>query len=424
MKLSKFNIYLEKEDNLIIYNTYSGGVLKLDEEYKSRFEESKEMNFLLENENCDLLEELKKGRMLVECELDETNAVKIQSSIHRFNATTLSLTIAPTMECNFHCPYCYENGKRYNTMSKEVVDRTISFIKTNMRSSKNLNITWYGGEPLLELDIIKKITNSIESRNHYKSTIVTNGYLLTEENARILKSLNIQRAQVTIDGPPEIHNARRRLSDGGDTFFVILNNIERAINYIEITIRINVDKTNMIHANAILDHLENRGILNKVNLYLAPVDNVNSSCNAPNCYKDFEFALEEIKFIENNHKRKNGIVSLPGYNPYICGAVSSSSFVIGPLGDIYKCWDQIGYSENSIGNVLDEEISMFNSNHMKWLGYETLYYSSCRECKVLPVCMSGCPYKNLVTNVQSCDSIRYNAKSMIEIYNKILEEEV
>ena len=91
-------------------------------------------------------------------------------------------------------------------------------------------MVWYGGEPLLAFDIIKDLMEEVYrnfDKEYVSSGIVSNGYLLSERTVLEMKDYNINNIQITIDGPPEIHNKRRKLPTGEDTFFVILNNLKK-----------------------------------------------------------------------------------------------------------------------------------------------------------------------------------------------------
>ena len=67
--------------------------------------------------------------MLVSDEVDEVSQLKVLNNATRFNTQGISFTIAPTMKCNFACPYCFEEGVRYNTMTQTIENETIEFIK-------------------------------------------------------------------------------------------------------------------------------------------------------------------------------------------------------------------------------------------------------------------------------------------------------
>lgn len=128
MKTSKFNIYYQKDNELFIYNTLSGGILHLNNEYQKEFLELQSNLESLE-EHAALVENLKKGKMLVDDLCDENEMLIAQSNLIRFSSSAFVLTLAPTMKCNFVCPYCYEVNKSYPKMSRKVIDRLKAYFK-------------------------------------------------------------------------------------------------------------------------------------------------------------------------------------------------------------------------------------------------------------------------------------------------------
>ena len=160
-------------------------------------------------------------------------------------------------------------------MTKETVNQLSQFVKNYYPHIANLYITWYGGEPRLEVDLIKEITQQLKQAVkpdcHYEATIVTNGFLLTPSIAQTLKQCGIKSAQITIDGSKADHDSRRIPPNGKPTFEKILDNISLVSDILNITIRINADKTNMLNASELFSHLEKRSLKEKVKFYISPV---------------------------------------------------------------------------------------------------------------------------------------------------------
>lgn len=418
MKSSRFNIIKHQGEDAFIYNTYTGSILHLNAKYTKKYQLAENMNF--ENTDFgDLIENLKKGNMIVEDNVNETDLLLAHNSMARFSDLVKNYTIAPTMKCNFICPYCYEKGVDYKTMDRKTIDAVKNLFKQDKEVVKMLSIAWYGGEPLVSFDIIEEL--SLEGirlfGENYTASMVTNGYLLTPEIARKLDELKIDNIQITIDGPPDIHNARRKLQNGKDTFFVILQNIKEALEIaknLQITIRVNTDKTNIERTDEIIQYLEEYGVREKVGLYLAPVDNINDTCNATECFDNHEFAMEQIQFIKKNMKRNYNFAYLPRRNTNICGAVSGNCYVIDAVGDIYKCWDDVGNKDKSAGSIFDSE-QRWNENMTKWLAYNIAGDKECMDCGFLPVCMGGCPNFRIKDGKKRCSPIKENANEMIQL---------
>lgn len=424
MKLSRFNVEVLKDENLIIYNTMSGGVLKLEKNYIEEYKKIKDFSDSCENE--ELLHNLIKGGMLVGNDIDEIGRLKIIHNRLKYASDTATLSIAPTMKCNFVCPYCYEKGRNLHSMSREVIDAIKKYVDQLKENTKYLGITWYGGEPLLALDIIDELSEHMINLfgENYSASMVTNGYNLTDKVVLKLEKLKVNNIQVTIDGPPDIHNKMRKLPSGKDTFFVILNNIGRALllyPQLRITIRVNTDKTNIQRTDEIIDYLLENDLLSKVGLYLAPIDNINGTCNVEkNCFTNSEFATEQIKFMKRNIKYSEMFVNIPNTNPYICGAVATNSYVIDPLGDVYKCWDDISDKERCIGNI--QNGINYSVEYTKWILYDPFNDKQCGDCIFLPLCMGGCPNHYIKNKMRKCMPIKENVKELIELLYEVRKE--
>lgn len=237
---------------------------------------------------------------------------------------------------------------------------------------------------------------------------MTNGYLLTRDAAEALKGCGIDSVQVTIDGSKADHDARRIPHDGSPSYDRILANVKECADLLDITIRVNVDKTNIAAANELLLYLERSGLKNRVGFYLAPVDNINETCgNGSQCFTIQEFSQEEVAFYER--AIDGGFKMRPIGEPLcgICGAVSRSSYVVDPVGDLYKCWDEIGMRERRVGTLKDGPV--MNGQMVRWLSYEP-DDPECEDCFAFPMCMGGCPHHALNGASKMCATIRYNAE--------------
>lgn len=413
MKQSEFNIVKSSGDTTYVYNTYTGGVIALNKHYSSLLDNQSEWN-----QDEEFLNNMTKGGFIIEDSIDERDAIRRFSEMSRNDDSRYSFTIAPTLACNFRCPYCYEEGHRYNTMDNECIAKTIEYINSKMEKSgaQSLNITWYGGEPLLVPHIIETITNGIKNDNiKYSAGIITNGYLLTEDVAKQLANLGVAHAQITVDGPPDIHNARRATPNGKGSFEQILSNIQTASEYLQIVIRVNIDKSNANRIDEVFDHLDRFELKSKVRLYVAQVDNINGSCSDEVCLADNEFSEFEVAFLKKHIDRGYTYAYLPAFNPVICGAVMKNAELIDPLGYLYKCWNDVGIIERSHGSIFE---TATNANIDKWQDYDFEFYEECRDCVFLPTCMGGCPHRNVVDHRKSCRSVKENYREMIEVVNE------
>ena len=168
----------------------------------------------------EVREALIQGHFLIGDEEDELATIKADMFRDRFRTDQLHLTIAPTLDCNFRCDYCYEDHLRV-TMSGPVREALVRWVEQKAGATSELHVSWYGGEPLLprSLEVVKKLSQAFIDlcEKHgidYNAHLVTNGYLLDRPTMEELAALKVIKVQVTLDGPPEFHDKRRHLAGG------------------------------------------------------------------------------------------------------------------------------------------------------------------------------------------------------------------
>lgn len=139
--------------------------------------------------------------------------------VNRYNTKRFSLTISPTMSCNFKCIYCFEKGHTgKGVMDDFTIDNLIVFLQARLNGVETLHISWFGGEPLLAMPVIEKLSQKmisfcIAKKIEYSASIITNGYLYKPKIAERLKELKVKKVQITLDGPEETHDNRRPFVD-------------------------------------------------------------------------------------------------------------------------------------------------------------------------------------------------------------------
>lgn len=417
MKASKYNFfynYVTNEQQMIAYNARTNALALIDNDNYKKYINFIKYNTKINDEN--LLQELKRGQFIIDDEICELDLVRYSILNSRYSESYLGMTIAPTLNCNFKCVYCYEKDSLKNTpMCSEVQEKIIELIHSYVGEINSLHITWYGGEPLLELDTIlrlSKIVMKICEQNQivYTSNIITNGYNLDKNTALILKECNINKLQITIDGPQEIHDVRRPLISGQGTFNRILKNLTEITEIIkEITIRINIDNENILRINETFQSFDEYGLRNKIGLYLGQVVSMNNCYRNSTCTENALFSklnyMFEKSLIENGYK-KNLISKYPNRKSNFCGADYKNNLVIDPEGYIYKCWADIGIVKYAVGNILDKNFKGNYARYLSYMIYDPTLDETCKDCSYLPICMGGCPKKRLENNMR-CTEYKY-----------------
>lgn len=414
-KLSRHTIIKKDGDYEVLFNTLTLGMLELNKEYSNKLKMTLHDNIEFE----DLKENLLRGSFL-ENGIDELKLMKYIHLNSKFDTKTLGLTIAPTLTCNFKCSYCYEEGFRNNTMNDKVKEDIVKFVEGYSQTIDNLKITWYGGEPLLEIDTIRYLTNKFkeicgENEIVYEATIISNGYLLDLDMAERLKSLDVNNVQITLDGPKDIHDSRRMLLDNKGSYDKILYNLTNISDIMNVSIRINIDKINMNSADMILEELREKGLHKKVYIYVAQVDDVNNPHLSNSCTLAQEFGEYEVEFLKKAIEYDFQSLRLPPTNLSGCGAIMKNAYVIDPLGNLYKCWNTIGQKGESIGNVSGDVKNLITSNLLKWMTYNP-FNDECNDCITQPLCMGGCAYHKVKSGNNKCNKYKFNLDDIISLY--------
>ena len=430
MKLSKYNFFYDTYEDLVIaYNSRTNALAKIEKENYNFLQNSKDGILYFEDKKLE--EDLKKGGFILENDINELELLKLVRLQGQYNSSSLGLTLAPTLGCNFNCVYCYEEDhNNFTKMSDEVQDSILKLIKGKGKALNSLNITWYGGEPLLDIDIVQSLSKKIveyctKNDIHYSSGIITNGYLLTKENAEILKECKINFIQVTLDGPPEIHNIKRPLAGGQPTFDKILNNLIDVVDIFDnISLRVNVDKQNIDDIDKLYNILKEKNLINKVYYYLGHVQSLNNTYEDNKCL-DLETyskrSNEVFKQKLKDNSRLSYKINYPSLISNYCTADKITSYVIDPQGNLYNCWSDIGIKKYSNGNLLDG--IKISKRNLEYKVYDVFEDKQCSNCNILPLCMGGCPKNRLDGIPERCSKYKYLLEDTIknlanEIENK------
>ncbi len=254
--------------------------------------------------------------------------------------------------------------------------------------------------------------------------MITNGYLLSSEIFEMLSSkLLVKNFQITIDGPREVHDVRRPLKNGKGSFSKILSNLRNIAHSlpadVEMLIRVNLDKTNVLTSMELIDILFEEGLSSKISLMPARVDaatpicrDVSESCiSSSTFYKDYQ-----LKFINKSINKGFRFKIYPRLVGSSCMADRINAYVIAPDGYLYKCWNEVGIETESIGFIDDRGKIKHNNKMVKWLADDPFEIIKCIRCKIFPLCGGGCPYKRKHRIAEICVSWKYNLKEMLNLY--------
>ena len=411
MELSKFIIKSPLgSDKILLYNTLNTALVVLEEKQhreifvKKHFSNNNivqqlfQMKFLVNdnNEEMLLLEEIRKK--------DLDNRIPVVS-------------IFPTNKCNAKCDYCFEKGINHVDMTKETATQTVSFIK-KVYPKKELQIMWFGGEPLLNFEIIKQITLELKKSDYKLTThVTTNGSLLTQNMIDFFKKYYSRISfQITIDDINEKYYNVKQYEDltPDSAFDTVVNNCKMLINSeVFLKIRVNFNEDKIENAKNVYTHLKK--IFSNyddslVSLYLAPLNlncesyTIENGVVLETLSKDKEHPLLTLtKFhreqgyskYDQNDKAKQ-LLSYYWMLPKgsACGAFSEKWIKIDAQGKLFKCHRLVQYDKYVVGSVFDG--IDYDNPHYKFFLDPVIRDKKCRVCNRLPICHGGCAAMKLL----------------------------
>lgn len=401
-KCSQYNYCANKDNEYIIYNTLYNSLVRMDNvEY---------LKYLGQN-ICE--EELKSefvdNGLWVEQNIDEFKIyVEYASLFTKFSERPLNLTIATTLKCNARCNYCYEKGVKQYDIKSGMQNNIIDFIKE--KSAKYVNINWFGGEPLMNMDFMDSLSKQLNFENIvFSSYIITNGSLVDDNviNEK-LKLWNVHDMQITIDGTKQEYEKRKNYYNPkqGEYYKILLNIKKLAEKGIYIHIRINIDRNNIEDIFALIEELDRLfGKYDNVFFYPAFITGTNNPISEE---EKIDIVKKMLTNIRNPRKLTTGnkLYSYP--KMHACMNSDPNSFSIDVDGNIYTCEHHLGRSEYSIGTI---EKGLFDIDKRS---VQANFRNECYECIFLPKCMGGCK-SNLDSGDSACMIEKYIIKAYIDL---------
>lgn len=155
-KWSQYNVFIEEDNaHVLLFNTRTGALMRLGSDRQKQIREPSEMPH-------DFLSFLLKQGFLVGDDVDELELIVNTHESARDNKDRFSATIELTEACNFKCLYCYQTHTP-NHMQNQVYDNVIRYLTKKIKNVKHLHINWFGGEPLIRLNALKRMSQRLQA---------------------------------------------------------------------------------------------------------------------------------------------------------------------------------------------------------------------------------------------------------------------
>lgn len=412
----------------LVYATRTATLTAVDPETARAIEAGE-----LERVHPRWLEALRQARVVVPAADDERAMVLARNKTATRDRSSVHIALLPTRYCNMSCAYCGQEHTRGGLSADHrgrVRERVLRAI--NAPTTKSARVDWFGAEPMMGYAVIKDLAPSFagaarERGVAYTSSLVTNGSLLTVRKLdTLVNQCGVTNIEITLDGPPEIHDAHRPLKSGRGSFQTIVRTLRESLDQHDysgttVTFRTNVDVHNQDAIPAYIELMADLGFARPNVLFsLAPVHAWGNDVSAIEVGRQ-SFAAREAQWLgllRGHGMRINVLPRRP--TTVLCPAVTRSAEIISGTGNIFACSEHPLVPEAERGlalaHILDRDlpeqrpIGPFDDWNDE-IGADTV---GCSSCVFMPTCGGSCP-KAWHEGHPPCPSYKFNFQDRLDL---------
>lgn len=325
------------------------------------------------------------------------------------DAPVKALCLHVAHDCNMRCSYCFASTGDFNQhkrtlMSEEVARKAIDFVLEKSADRQNIEIDFFGGEPLMNFDVVKKTVDyarSKEKKHHknFRFTITTNGILLNDEIQEYVNQ-NMHNVVISLDGRKPVNDRMRKTVSGEGSYDIILpkfQKLAKSRGQDQYYIRGTFTKYNLDFASDVM-HFFDKGFEQ------ISIEPVVTESNQPyaigeedleKIYNEYEKLAKWIIGIRQNGEFVNFFHFMIDLNqgPCVikrlrgCGA-GNEYLAVTPDGDIYPCHQFVGMDDFKMGSVFNGELDW--SIKQKFIDLNVYAKEDCKNCWAKFYCSGGC----------------------------------
>lgn len=345
----------------------------------------------------------------------------------------LCLHVAHT--CNLNCSYCFASQGKYHgdraLMSFEVGKRALDFLMENSGTRRNLEVDFFGGEPLMNWDVVKQLVAYARSqeetrKKHFRFTLTTNGMLI-DDDVIDFANREMDNVVLSLDGRKEIHDRLRVDYAGHGSYDKIVPKFQKFVEsrggkqyYMRGTFtHANPDFTKDVFHMADLGFRE----LSMEPVVCAPND------PAALTKEDLEIVKQEYEklatsMLEREEQGKGitfyhymlSLTDGPCVYKRISGCGSGTEYMaVTPWGDLYPCHQFVGEEKYKLGNIWDGVTN--NDIREEFRSCNAYARPDCKDCWAKLYCSGGCA----ANAYHATGTIRGIYKDGCELFKKRIE---
>lgn len=388
-------------DAISMYETHTPEEIKkaLAEKYKNEGVTSEDLDEVL----SDILELKEGGKLFTE---DQYADKAFDFKNRHTEIKALCLHVAHT--CNLNCTYCFAAQGKYHgeraLMSFETGKRALDFLVENSGKRRNLEVDFFGGEPLMNFEVVKQLVayaRSIEDKcgKHFRFTLTTNGVLLDDEVTEFANR-ECHNVVLSLDGRKEVHDRLRKTINGKGSYDTIVPKFQKFVKargdkgyYVRGTFtHNNTDFTNDIFHMADLGFTE----LSMEPVVCAPGEEYAlTEEDLPVLFEQYEILAKEMLRREREGRPFTfyhymlDLTGGPCIYKRISGCGSGTEYLaVTPWGELYPCHQFVGDPKYSMGNIWDGVTNKALQDEFKLCN--AYARPDCKGCWAKLYCSGGC----------------------------------
>jgi len=341
-----------------------------------------------------------------------TDAICRRLLEERFPAIS-EMELMLTEQCNQRCDYCFVEGKNaQHRMPWAVAKRAVDFLFEYSRDAEAVKVLFFGGEPLLEFDLIARIAGYAEERatgsgKRVDFNMTTNATLMTPERAAFLGEHNV-KFLISMDGDKQTHDRHRRMVGGASSYDAIVRNLpamRSAQPWLGARVTVHPDTVPRLYENVL--HLAGLGFRH---FLIGPATGLDWTDEALDTYK--EQMLRIVRWLKARLEAgepyrvaalEETLETLHGRRHVFGCRAGRHSVCVTSKGEIFACSKMLGVDDLAgiypLGNLEEGITEIYNRLFL--CGLIPLKREKCEACRFVDGCMGGC----YATNYQATGCI-------------------
>lgn len=418
MYRSSYNIELAIDENKsIIFNSFSRKFIVFSSKFSNQYNEilNNPNEFIKIPEYAIFIKDLISGGFIIRDRGEQLKYIKKEQKLKN-DKSNLCFTIYTTLDCNYKCWYCVQNHKKIQ-LGSDMQNSIIKLIENKCQDDKikRVSISWFGGEPFLNLDAITRIskaliTTCIKNNIEYNCDFTTNASLINEDIIDTISPFNVTSFQITIDGSKTFHNKTKFNLEQNDAFDTTLNAIVVLANRLpktDIFVRINYSGNNIL--DSFVDEIDQYlySVKDKIYVFFRKIWQINETW-------DIRLKIRDI-MIKLKNRGYNIVHDFDHLGLINCISEHENYYSIFPNGAVSKCANVDINTAN--GQLLPD--GTIKLNHEDLIIHSVT--DNCNNCKYFPICLGPCPRERIKQHQSEVALCKFDNDSVHEYFkNEIL----